>query len=328
MTTIPTPMWTEAFAAVDSASRILLVTHVEPDGDALGSMLALGLALRQRGKNVDMAVDRGVIAYLKYLPASDTVLNTLTSGAWDLMISLDSSDEPRSGECGAYGRAHSRTVINVDHHPSNTLFGDIHIVIVEAVSTTEIVQDWLARIGQPLDCEIATALMTGLVTDTIGFRTNNVNARTLRFAADLLDAGAPMYDIIQRTLNSKDFRDIQLWQRVMPSITLQDGVISAIVRVEDWKGVGQDDSTDSGLVGYLISTDDVKVACVYKQRDAEHVEISLRSKPGYDVSGVAVTMGGGGHRQASGATVAGSVEEVVAKVAPLLHAAANSSIGL
>ncbi|MDX2137880.1 MAG: DHHA1 domain-containing protein [Chloroflexota bacterium] len=323
MNSIPAPMWTEATHAVQSANRLLLVTHVEPDGDAIGSMLGLGLALRALGKTVDVAVDGGVPSYLRYIPGSDTVLEKLKTGAWDVMISLDSSDEARTGDCGAYGRANSPVVINLDHHQSNTGFGHIHLVNAAAVSATEVVQDWLPYLGQPLTPDIATALMTGLVTDTIGFRVSSVQPRTLLLAAALMQAGAPMYDIIQRTLNSKDFRDIQLWQQALPSVTLQDGVISGVVRVADWKAVGMDDTTDSGLVGYLITTDEARVAVVYKEKVSGEVEVSLRSKPGYDVSTVAFELGGGGHKQASGATVPGPVDEAIARVAPLLLAIAN-----
>jgi phosphoesterase RecJ-like protein len=323
MNSIPAPIWTEATQAVQSANRLLLVTHVEPDGDAIGSMLGLGLALRALGKSVDVAVDGGVPSYLRYIPGSDTVLEKLKTGSWDVMISLDSSDEARTGDCGAYGRANSSLVINLDHHQSNTGFGHIHLVNAVAVSATEVVQDWLPYLGQPLTPDIATALMTGLVTDTIGFRVSSVQPRTLLLAAALMEAGAPMYDIIQRTLNSKDFRDIQLWQLVLPSVTLQDGVISGVVRVADWREVGMDDTTDSGLVGYLITTDEARVAVVYKEKASGEVEVSLRSKPGFDVSTVAFDLGGGGHKQASGATVAGPMDEAMARVAPLLLAIAN-----
>lgn len=323
MTTIPTPMWAETFAAVHAAERILLVTHVEPDGDAIGSMLGLGAALRQRGKHVDMAVDHGVLAYLAFLPGADTVLPKLNSGDWDVMISLDASDEERTGECGAYGRAHSRTVINVDHHASNTLFGDIYLIFPDAVSTTEIVQDWLERIGHLLDRSIADPLLAGLVTDTLGFRISKVSAHTLKLAVALMEAGAPLYEIIENTLSNRDFRDVQLWQRILPSVALQDRVITGVVRVDDWKGVGLEDETDSGLVSYLITTNEAKVAAVYKQTLDGKVEISFRSKPGYDVSAVAVALGGGGHKQAAGVTIDGTLEEVIAKVTPMLKAAAN-----
>ena len=316
-----TPAWTESTQALAEAERILLVTHLQPDGDAIGSLLGLANALRARGKQPDLAVDGGVPAFLHWLPGAGDVRAKLDSGSWEIMVSLDSSDEERSGECGVYGRAHSARVINVDHHPSNTGFGDLHVVVPTAVSTTEIVYDWLPHLGVALNAEIAAPLLVGLVTDTIGFRTSNVTARTLTLAGDLMDAGVLLPDVVARTLNSKPYRAIALWQRVLASVQLADGLISGVITREDWETVGYDDTSDGGLIGYLIATDEARAAVVYKEREDGRIEISLRSKPGVDVSKVAVTLGGGGHTQASGATIDGPLDAAQARVQPLLRTA-------
>ena len=148
--TTTSPDWAGATRAVDAANTLLLVTHVNPDGDAIGSLVGLANALRARGKTLTAVVDDGVPGYLRFVPGSETVLAALTEGEWDLMISLDASDEERTGEAGAYGRAHSRSVMNVDHHPTNTLFGSLHLVVPTAVSTSEILLGWLLDMGQPL----------------------------------------------------------------------------------------------------------------------------------------------------------------------------------
>jgi bifunctional oligoribonuclease and PAP phosphatase NrnA len=316
-----TPHWIEATLAVERAHRILLVTHVSPDGDAIGSLLGLGNALRLRGKHVDLAVDGGVPDFADFLHGANTVKADIDSGEWELMIALDSSDEQRLGRCGAYGLAHSREIINVDHHPSNTRFGQHHIIMTEAVSTTEILQGWLIRLGVPLSAEIAAPLLTGLLTDTMGFRTDNVRAETFVLANRLVAAGAPYSEIVQRTLNSKGYRAILLWQRVLPSVTLEDGLISAVVRKDDWSAAGYFDETDAGLVAYLIATDEVKIAIVYKDTGSGSIDISMRAKRGYDVGAIAMSLGGGGHKPAAGANLPGSVEEVMARVQPLLRAA-------
>jgi len=314
------PQWTDAARVLDATARILLVTHMQPDGDAIGSLLGFGNALRARGRNIEMAVDGGVPDFLEWLPGAENVKRGLSAGEWDVMVSLDSSDEERSGDCGVYGRAHSALVINVDHHPSNTMFGDMHIVVPDAVSTTEIVQDWLSRMEQPLTREIAEPLLVGLVTDTLGFRTSNVTARTLMLAQALMATGASLSNAVARTLNSKPYQSIALWKRVLNTVKLDDGLISGVIAREDWEAVGFDEASDNGLVGYLIATDEANVAVVYKERADGQVELSLRSKPGYDVSTAAVSLGGGGHKQASGATIPGPLSSAPSRVEPRLRA--------
>jgi phosphoesterase RecJ-like protein len=316
--------WPEAARAIDAAASILLVTHVNPDGDAIGSLLGLAAALRARGRHVDAAVDGGVPDFLTFLPGADQVQPKLEAGEWDLMISLDASDEARSGDAGAYGRAHSRTVMNCDHHPTNTFFGDIFLVLPEAVSTAEIVYRLLGHMQQALTPDIATALLTGLVTDTLAFRTSNVTAETLRIATALMDAGAVLRDITARTLDNKSYQLLLLWQRALASMTLHGQVIEASVTQEDLRSVGLADTTEAGLSSFLIATREAVIAVVFKELPDGRVELSMRSKPGYDVGVVALALGGGGHVQASGATVDGPLAAARERVLTLLQQAASS----
>ncbi len=315
-----TTNWIEAVAAVNRANSILVVTHVKPDGDAIGSLLGTAIALREMGKKVDAAVDGGVPDYLRYIPQQETVLSELKQGQWDLMISVDASDEPRTGDVGIYGREHSAVVINLDHHATNTMFGNIHLVVPEAVSASEIVYDFLLKFDKPISQAVATALLTGLVTDTMGFRTNHVLPRTLEIAHQLMLAGGPLVDIINRTMVSKPLTDILLWQQVFPSVEFKDGIISAVVTPENLKAIELPDMTDAGLVSTLVTADEVMIAVVFKVQSDNKVEISLRSKVGYDVAAVAFALGGGGHKPAAGATIEGTLEEVKARVMPMLEA--------
>ncbi|MBE2268747.1 MAG: bifunctional oligoribonuclease/PAP phosphatase NrnA [Anaerolinea sp.] len=316
MTTIN---WTNATETVDAAQTLLLVTHLNPDGDAIGSLLGLGNALRERGKTPLLAVDGGVPGFLRFLPGSDTVVGDLTVGEWDVMISLDSSDEPRSGKVGEFGRAHSKTVINVDHHPTNTRFGQVHVVMPEAVSTTEIVFRWLGEMSQPVTLAAAIPLLTGLVTDTNGFRTSNVRSSTLEIAQRLMEAGASLTEVTARTLGSKPYQTIQLWKYVLPSVELDAGVIQATIRREDCVKVNSDDPSSGGLVEFLLTANEAMVSAVFKELEDGRVELSFRCKPGYDVATLALSLGGGGHKQASGATIAGNVEQAKLRVLPLLR---------
>jgi len=311
--------WTETTEALDNAATILLVTHVSPDGDAIGSLLGLANALRERGKTVETAVDGGVPDYLEYMAGADTVKKSLEAGEWELMISLDSSDEERTGKVGAYGRAHSAKVINLDHHASNTLFGDLFLVVPTAVSATEVVFDWLTHMRQPVSLPAATALLTGLVTDTRGFRTSNCTARTLQIAQQLMEAGASLADVTARTLDGKSYSTLLLWKTALHSVELKKGLISAVVTQEDLKRASLSDMTDGGLVSLLVGVNEAQVAVVFKELAHGEVELSLRSKPGYDVSQVALVLGGGGHKQASGATIPGPLIAARERVLPMLR---------
>lgn len=311
--------WTKAVNLVNDARSILVVTHVKPDGDAIGSLLGLTVALREMEKQVDAAVDGGIPDYLTFIPYAETIVGNLAKGDWDLMISVDASDEPRTGDVGAYGRTHSQFVINLDHHATNTMFGDVQLVVPEAVSATEVVYEWLVHFGHPISPEVATALLTGIVTDTMGFRTSHVVPHTLEVAHQLMLLGGPLVDIINRTMVSKPLTDILLWKQVFSSVEYQDGIISAVVMPDDIKTVGLEDMTDAGLVSTLVTADEVMVAVVFKVQSNNSVELSLRSKVGYDVSAVAFALGGGGHKPAAGATVEGTLGEVKARVMPLLR---------
>lgn len=319
--TLKTPNWNEASAAIKAAGSILLVTHISPDGDAIGSLMGLTNALRLLGKKVDAAVDGGVPDYLQFLPDSQTVLAALDQGEWDLMVSLDSSDEERTGLVGIYGRAHSKTVINLDHHATNTFFGDIYLVEPQAVSATEIVFHWLNHMNFAFAPSVAVPLLAGLVTDTLGFRTSNVSAGTLEIAQKLMQAGASLTEITARTLDNNSYKNLTIWKHALATVDLSESVISAVITKEDFRRAGYDEVTDVGLVGFLIKVSEAMIAVVFKETSENKVQLSFRSKPGFDVSSVAFSLGGGGHKQASGATIEGPMEAAMQRVLPLLKEA-------
>jgi phosphoesterase RecJ-like protein len=311
--------WEKATQAIRKAQTVLVVTHVSPDGDAIGSALGLANALKQMGKTVTVADDDVVPDYLRFLPGADAFVQTLDSGSWDVMISTDISDEARGGFAGDYGRNNSGIVINLDHHITNIFFGDIHLVIPTAVSATEIVFDWWEFIGIDWTPEVAMPLLTGLVTDTLGFRTNNVSPRTLEVAQKLMGYGASLTEATSRTLESKSWQEVSLWKRVLPSAELHGEVISVVIRQEDFEAVGTDDFSTSGLVGFFNRVNEARIAIAFVEEASDEIRISMRSKPGYDVAKVAFDLGGGGHQQAAGATIIGTLQDAKALVLPMLQ---------
>jgi len=307
--------------AIAAAETILLVSHIAPDGDAVGSTLGLAGPLREMGKELTLAIDDGVPPELRFIPQSDAVLPRLDSGRFDLLITLDSSDLERIGEVGAYGMANSLQVINLDHHPTNTRFGDIHLIVPQAVAAVEIVYDFIAHLGADLSPDAAFALLTGLVTDTQGFRISATNSRTLAIAQALMSKGASLPLIMAQTLNRRSFAEVALWKLALPSVQLKDGLISATITQRDLRQAGLEKSGDGGLVSYLVNVDQAKVSVVFKELPDGKVEIGFRAKPGYDVASLAQQLGGGGHTLASGCTMDGSLREAQAVVLPLAHRA-------
>ncbi|MDE2635379.1 MAG: bifunctional oligoribonuclease/PAP phosphatase NrnA [Chloroflexota bacterium] len=321
------PQWQQAADAIAAATSILLVSHIAPDGDAVGSLLGLADPLRDQGKIVTAAIDDGVPPELKFIPRSDIVASTVAAGEFDLMISLDSSDLERIGQAGAYGMAHCRQVINLDHHPTNTRYGDIHLIVPEAVAAVEIVYDFLAHLGWRISPTAAHALLTGLVTDTQGFRISATNSRTLEIAQDLMSKGAPLSQIMAQTLNRRSFKEVELWKLALPSVRLKDGLIYAAIRQCDLRQVGLRKPGDGGLVSYLVTVDQAKISIVFKELPERKVEVGFRAKPGYDVASLAFQLGGGGHTLASGCTIDGDLQQVEAKVLPLAHQAIAEGAG-
>lgn len=322
--TISKTEWSKSTRLVDEAERILIVTHLSPDGDALGSLLGLGNALRVLGKTVDLALDDGVPDFLEFLPGADTVKSKLTVGEWDVMISVDASDEVRTGKVGEFGRSRSKKVINLDHHGTNTLFGDVIMVNSLAVSASEVIFRWLEEMDFAFTSAVATPLLTGLVTDTLGFRTSNVTADTLAIAQTLMENGASLTEITERTLDTKSFLVVNLWKTAMATVELHEGgVVAANVTQQALKKAGLHEMTDGGLVGFLIKVNEAMISVVFKELADNKIELSLRSKPGFDVGSVAFALGGGGHTQAAGATIEGPLEEARKRVLPLLTQAAK-----
>ncbi len=318
MRTIESP-WQAAADAIEAAETILAISHIAPDGDAVGSLLGISETMRAAGKDVTAVIDDGAPPALKFVPGSGTILPSIDAGGFDLMITVDSSDLERIGVAGAYGMANSRKVINLDHHPTNTRYGNINLVVPHAVAAAEIVFDLVNYIGCQLTEAAAYALLTGLVTDTQGFRISATNDRTLEIARALMQKGAPLSKIMAQTLNRRPYQEVVLWKLVFPSVAISDGLIHAAITRDNISQAGLDAMTDGGLVSHLVNVDQAKVSIVFKELPDKQVEVGFRSKPGYDVASLAVQLGGGGHTQASGCTMDGTLAQVRSRVIPLAH---------
>jgi phosphoesterase RecJ-like protein len=303
-------------AKLDTSSRILLTAHARPDGDAIGSVLAFGLALQEAGHKVQMVLSDNVPSALKFLPGSDQVVTSPT-GKFDLVITLDCSNLER---IGATVKKHTQIDINIDHHPDNTNFAEINIVDPNAVSVTEMLTDLLPELGLEINQEVATNLLAGLITDTLGLRTQNMRPEALRKAADLFEKGADLPELYHKTQVQRSFTATQYWGAGLTNLARKDGLVWSALSLDDRKAVQYPGRDDADLVNILSAIDDADVAIIFVEQDENTVKVSWRSRSAEtDVSSVAHQYNGGGHQAAAGAMISGKLNEVIEEVVNTTH---------
>lgn len=294
------------------ARRVLLVTHVAPDGDAIGSLLGLGRMLSERGKAVTLACADAVPERYFWLPGSKEVERG-PSGSYDVVVAIDCSDERRMGSVYS-DDLRGLPVLNIDHHATNTRFGTMNWVEPAAVSTTQMVLALADALEWTVDLEVATCLLTGLVTDTRAFRTSNVDSTALRSALRLVEAGASLSEITHRALNERPLASVRVWGEAIARLHLEGDILwTEVTRDmrERWSIAGDG---VSGLTNLLSSVREGKVVIVFTEQEDRTVDVGLRSVPGWDVAQVALRLGGGGHPQAAGCTLEGDLDQVRERV--------------
>ena len=303
---------------VGAAQRLLLITHISPDGDALGSLFGLGWALRAAGKEVVCACADPAPDTFAFLPGFDGLTNA-PEGAFDLVITLDVSDESRLGRLAqAIGRAPD---LQFDHHVTNPGYARLNLVDVEAASTAELVARLLAPLGLPLGREAAECLLTGILTDTLGFRTSNTSPQTLATVQQLMAAGAPLHTLYDRALFKRSFSAVRLWSAGPASIRLEDRIVWAKLPLQARRAAGYGGTGDADLIDVLTSVREADVALIFVERPDGKIKISWRSAPGINVAELASRFGGGGHAPAAGAEITGTLAEVEALVLAATRAA-------
>lgn len=291
---------------LQNAHRILVISHVRPDGDAVGSLVGLGLALEEAGKSVQMVLADGVPKVYRFLDGSEKVIKK-PSGEFDFTCVVDTSDLPRSG---GYFEGNEPPDVNIDHHITNNHFANINLIDTKAVSTTQVLAKLIPQLITPITQQVATALLMGLITDTLGLRTSNMTPEALIVAAELMDAGADLFDIYQRTLGTRSYKATRLWGSGLNRIDREGGIVWTTLTLEDRSSIGYPGFDDADLINVLSSVNDANVSVIFLEQPNDHVKVSWRANPGYDVSKIALSFGGGGHPTASGADITGTLDEV------------------
>lgn len=284
---------------VQEANRVLVVSHIRPDGDAIGSLLGLGLALQAVGKSVQMAMADGVPANFRHLDGSDQVIKT-PEGDFDLIAVVDCSDLERVGNVLD---AYPTPDLNIDHHVTNLFFGRYNLVDTRAVATAEILTRLFAHWNLPITEPIAEALLTGLVTDTLGFRTSNMTPAALRAAADLMEIGVDLPELYWRGLIQQSFEAIRFWGMGLNNLEREGHMVWTTLTMADRRSVGYPGRDDADLINVLSTIEGAAISMIFVEQPNGNVKVSWRAQPGYDVSKLAVKFGGGGHPAASGAEI-------------------------
>lgn len=315
----PSADWKTALEGFRPLRSVALITHVRPDGDAYGSLIALGLALEAQGKRVALYCEDGMIDKYRFLPASERVqrLPDQWPGA-DALIAVDCAAAKRLGD--ARERWGIQPWLNIDHHESNERFGTINIVDPARPATGELLFDLFRQAGWPVTPAIADNLFVAISTDTGSFRFRNTTARTFEVAAELSRLGARIADLSLACYGSFPLRRTKLLKEILHDLALDCGDRLAFYRItqEMYSRTGAKPEDTEGIIENIISSEGVELAIVFEERKNGTVKMSFRSKGGVNVNEIAGRFGGGGHPQAAGAELPGSVADVQREV---LHAA-------
>jgi len=311
--------WQPLIDAINGAGSIMLTTHCNPDGDGIGSQLALYDALTEMGKDVRMHNVDGVPRIYQFLDHADLVCRgewSATESAADLIIALDCGSKARLGLSDAFFAG--AALVNIDHHASNKLFGDMNIVDARYCATGAMIYDLLLALNAPMSKATATAIYSAVLTDTSSFRLSNATADVYRMAANLIDAGAEPWPVTVNIYESRPLAGLNIMTACLETLTVRDGGRSGWVYIdhEMYASTGADVEDTEGLIDYARSIDTVEVA-VFIRCDEKREgcwKVSFRGKTFADVGSLAAELGGGGHKHAAGCLMRGTFDEVREKL--------------
>ncbi|MFY9578565.1 MAG: bifunctional oligoribonuclease/PAP phosphatase NrnA [Gaiellaceae bacterium] len=302
--------------AIRGHERFTLTTHENPDGDALGSLLAMKLALDQLGKNSVMVLhsEAPLPGEYHFMPLAELRRRWPDDVSERILVALDCANESRIGDEEVLGRV--PLTLDIDHHHDNTRFGDVNLIVSDASSTGEVLRDLFRELGVELTPVIAEALYIALVTDTGRFQYTNTTPKAFRLAAELVEAGADLHRVFQGVYESVQFAKLKLIARALDRAQVYEGgriVISYLLRT-DFAEVGAAEPYSEGIIDELRRVEGADMAVLIREPPREGGptrRVSLRaSVDELDVSAIARKSGGGGHRQAAGFSSEASIEEI------------------
>lgn len=306
--------WQEMLGYLDKDQEVTLLVHEKPDGDCLGSALALGLFLQEKGYKPVLYLPHTLAEIYTFLPGQE-IIRIVPSGLLPInknIIAVDCADEGRWD----YKVPENSILLNIDHHVSNSLFGEVYLVDSKAAATGEIIYRIITEEGGTVTPEIATCLYVALSTDTGSFRFSNVTPDTFRIAGQLVQAGADLDLIRQELFEKRPLIEVLTMKKSLETLAFHAGgkIASAYLSNEVIQQEELLDPDTDGLIGILRSTVGVELALVFKELKPQLVKVSLRSKSYLDVNKLAQIFNGGGHPRASGCTINGHLDQVMEQV--------------
>ena len=312
---------------IKEANHILLASHSDPDGDAVGSLLALGIAIGRRGQKTTIYNASPIPAVYRFLPSVERIVRHIKKAStYDLALIMDCGDLPRIGEASTTV-SQIPVVINIDHHISNTGFGDIQLIDPLACSTAEIVYRLIKALDVPLDKAIATSLYTGILTDTGSFRFSSTNQAAFAISQEMAELGVEPHDVAQHVYGTYSLGRIKLLNLALDSIEISENGKLSIMTVTGamFAETGTHPEDVDGMINYARRIEDVKVAALIQEQQNGNTNsnshcryhVSLRSDGTVDVAAIAGFFGGGGHASAAGFQIEATLTELKSDIITL-----------
>lgn len=308
----------EAAAFIRQHDDFLVVSHVQPDGDAAGSTFATAYMLQALGKRYTLINEGAIPEKFQFLGGAHSVVQYALQPPerkFAIVISVDCADFGRIGQV-QHCLDDNVLLLNIDHHATNDAFGAVNLVRADAAATVEVLYDLAVTLGIPFSAELNDCIYTGLLTDTGGFRYSNTSPKVLQIAADMLARGVKGHVLAETFLEKMTVPQVSLLRKGLSTLSFAHGnrVAWLSVSLNDLTDTGASNDDMDGLVNYARNVEGVEVGMLFKEKQPGVVKVSLRSGGQADVAEIAKRFGGGGHVRAAGCTVSGSLTEAIEQV--------------
>ena len=304
----------------------LLITHPRPDGDTVGSALALRTALIELGKEPTVVCVHPLGSSLTYIPGAEAFATDVADDAdIDLIAAIDMSDLKRTGGIYREGWRGRLPLVVIDHHETNNAFGDVNLVRPDAAATALPIIEVINALGVPVTGDIATCLLAAILTDTRGLRTQTTTPDVLRTVGELIEAGGDYLAVMQRSLDAVPFGQMRAWGTALQRLRRDGEMAWTTFPLAEKIAQDIEDHDDLNLGNLISRIAEAKVIATFIEMRDDTVKISFRARPGYNVAPIAHALGGGGHRQAAGCSVPGPLETAVEHALAMVRETLNGN---